>query len=292
MESRSQADNRDALTNLEANAGVTSLRCLEDRLSCAAGSHVGNVRESNQDRFLLKSWPDDSALLAVVADGLGGYSGGEVASEIVAQTVAQLLDEPLPKDSESRYHRFLDTIWRANERIEQQAASDFRLLRMGSTVAGAVVTSDECLHLFAGDCRLYHFGDGGSSLVYRTADHSVVRILVEQGQITQEEVATHPMRSVVTSCLGGGPTARLSVAPQWDKAQESQPAFRAIHPGDLLLLCSDGLCGSVSDPALLSLARRYFDEPVNLIKSCIQAALDAGGEDNITAIAISVASGR
>jgi PPM family protein phosphatase len=254
------------------------------RLTSHAQTHPGKKREINEDNYLLESWPDKSAILAVVADGMGGHRGGEVASKIAVDTFRELLKQPLPSETLARRDELLlKAFYDAEKAIEEQACQDFGLMNMGTTIIAAIITPTELIHLYAGDCRLYHFR--GDSPPYITADHSVVQVLIELGKITPEEVSTHPMRSVVNSCLGGRGKSQLSIDPKWDS---SPSPVRELHSGDLLLLCSDGLHGEIRAKHLASLVQQFRDSPEKLTKACVEAALDSGGNDNITVIAIRV----
>jgi len=253
------------------------------RLTSHAQTHPGKKREINEDNYLLESWPDKSAILAVVADGMGGHRGGEVASKIAVDTFRELLNQPLPSETLTRYELLLKAFYDADTAIREQACQDFGLMNMGTTIIAAIITPTELIHLYAGDCRLYHFL--GDSPPYITADHSVVQVLIELGKITPEEVSTHPMRSVVNSCLGGRGKSQLSIDPKWDS---SPSPVRELHSGALLLLCSDGLHGEIRAKHLASLVQQFRDSPEKLTKACVEAALDSGGNDNITVIAIRV----
>jgi PPM family protein phosphatase len=253
------------------------------RLTSNAQTHPGKKREINEDNYLLESWPDESAILAVVADGMGGYRGGEVASKIAVETFRELLKQPLPSETLTRHELLLKAFYDADTAIREQACQDFGLMNMGTTIIAAIITPTELIHLHAGDCRLYHFS--GDSPPYITADHSVVQVLIELGKITPEDVSTHPMRSVVNSCLGGRGESQLSIDPKWDS---SPSPMRELHSGDLLLLSSDGLHGEISPQQLQNIVQQLKDSPEQLTKACVEAALESGGNDNITVIAIQV----
>jgi protein phosphatase len=255
------------------------------RLIGASATHTGKVRPVNEDCHLLADWPDGSAVLAVVADGLGGHGGGEIASSLLVESFGQILSEPVPETLEARYRRFLDLFYHADAAIRETASTDLRLDRMGSTAVALIATPTEYLHLHAGDCRLHQF-DRDGNLLHVTTDHSVIQVLLEQGYITLDEVDTHPMRSIVTSCLGGGRSASLTVSPPWSHDGGPQPAVRPFGEGTLLLLCSDGLSGFVDRKRLSALVRRHGGDPAALVRACVTAALDAGGEDNITVLVL------
>lgn len=265
-------------------------------------SHIGKVRTENQDAFLLEPWPDKSAILAVVADGMGGGRGGKRAAELAIETFRELLGEPLAKLrsenpeelpeslpeelpeslSEILYHKLIEKFYQADEKIRLEGSQSFQLIGMGTTVVAAIITPEECVHLYAGDSRLYHFRE--PQHLYKTADHSIVRILLEVGKITPEQVENHPMRSLLSSCLGGKEgTGQFSIDPKF--GQEPSP-FLPLQPNDIILLSSDGLHGHISDAEMQHLITENISNPEQLITALRDRALDQGGKDNITALII------
>jgi protein phosphatase len=236
--------------------------------------------------MFLKSWNDGCALLAVVADGMGGHASGEVAAQIAVDTFSRLLENPLPIDKKERYNSLMDCFGEADAIIREQSAQDIHLQGMGTTAVAAIITPQECLFLYAGDSRLYHIRN--EAIRYVTPDHTIIRLLMETGRIKPEDIATHPMRSVITSCLGGGQNTRLTVEPNWlDDKSEHNPAFISFEPGDLIILCSDGLYNEVIDERLIGLTLASND-PDELCKALVKEARDAGGHDNITVIAVRI----
>lgn len=251
----------------------------------ASKTDPGKVRPNNEDNHLLELWcPETSTMLAVVADGMGGHRGGEIASKIAIDTFRELLETPLPETHEDRYKLLLKYFYKAHEAIQEAGCENIKLFGMGTTIVVAIISPTEYLHLYAGDCRLYHFTPGNKP--YVTADHSVVQVLLELGRITEQEIPTHPMRSVVNSCLGGKENSQFSVDPKWDS--EELPVVRKWSAGDVLLLCSDGLNGEVSNQELTSLVGEFGKLPKKLTEECVNKALEHGGNDNITVIAIAV----
>ena len=122
-------------------------------------------------------------------------------------------------------------------------------------------------------------------MIYVTADHSIVQLLLETGKITSGDVKNHPMRAMVTSCVGGKVSANFDVEPKWQFDGMEQPAFREIQPGDTILLSSDGLHGAIVPPHFNRLIQASAGQPQTLVQSAIETALSAGGEDNLTLIA-------
>jgi protein phosphatase len=255
----------------------------------ASVSHIGKVREENQDLILVKTWPDRAAILAVVADGMGGGRGGQRAAQLTIETFEKLLDQPLPDSREAIYEQLLDHFYQADEAIRNEGCQSFQLVGMGSTVVAAIITPDDYVHLYAGDSRLYHLQENAP--LYKTADHSIVRVLIEIGKITPEQVATHPLRSQVTSCLGGREgTGQFSIDPKWQEDNEVSP-LRSLQPHNILLLCSDGLHNYFSDEEIQHLISHPSCSPDEQLQELLQKALDRGGKDNISAILVAISSG-
>lgn len=254
-----------------------------DWLEGYATTHQGLVRSENQDRFLLDVGRE--GVLALVADGMGGHSGGSVASSVAVKTIGGMLGKLESYEAKAVHRAMHDSFERADEAIRHRASKELKLQGMGTTAVAAVITKDFAVHAYTGDSRLYHFRDG--EVIYRTQDHSVVRYLQEEGLVSEEEARTHPMRSRLTSSLGGSPPERkVLVEPAWKKKSRTQVAVLDFQPGDVLLLCSDGLNGEV-DPGVLE---RIVAEQGDNLKTCVQAllneALEAGGRDNVTILAL------
>jgi serine/threonine protein phosphatase PrpC len=246
----------------------------------------GLVRPQNEDAARLIRLPAHGALLAVVCDGMGGHGGGEIASRVAVDTFRRWPRlNPLPEADEGRYEWLLGAFYAADEAVRKAGSRRMGLRDMGATAVAALLTPRRCLALHAGDCRFYRFRSGAETL--HSADHSLVRILVDTGRITEEQALTHPMRSTITSCLGGGPEARLTVDPKW-AAEGPQPAFVDLQPGDTLLLCSDGLWGEVPASEIEALVREGRGKPRLLAEACVAAAHRHGAADNITVAALCV----
>ena len=243
---------------------------------------LGKVRHNNEDRYLLKAWPNDEGILAIVADGMGGNSAGEIAAQIAIDTFAELLDSPFPEEPEQQYDALLQQCYLADQRIREQAVTSFQTLGMGTTIVAAIITPKTCIHLYAGDSRLYHFREG--KILYQTADHSIIQLLLEMGKIQPEDIPTHPMRAIVNSCLGGkNGRGDFSIDPKW---QDEHPPVIALQSKDSLLLCSDGLSNLTTNTTLENLVQEYSAHPDLLNRELIQSALENGGSDNITLITL------
>jgi serine/threonine protein phosphatase PrpC len=224
---------------------------------------TGRQRQANEDALLARS------PLFVVADGMGGAQAGEVAS----LTAVKAFEEGLPDGVLEQV--LTDRIQVANRVIHDQAHSDPDLAGMGTTITAAVVDTpgDRVVIGHVGDSRAYRIRDG---IIQRlTRDHSLVEEMRRRGQITAAEAEDHPQRSIITRALGPEPLVDVDV--------QAVPA----EPGDLFLLCSDGLTSMLDDDSI----RQVIVSAENLdgaVRHLIDAANGAGGRDNITALLFQV----
>jgi protein phosphatase len=250
-----------------------------------ATTDLGKARHNNEDRYLLQAWPDHEAILIVVADGMGGSSAGEIAAQIAVDTFAELLNAPLPSEPRHQYEALLTQCYEADQRIRERAVTSFQTLGMGTTIVAAIITPATCIHLYAGDSRLYHFREG--QLLHRTADHSIIQLLLEMGKIQPEDIPRHPMRAIVNSCLGGkNGQEDFSVDPKW---QEENPPIIHLRPNDLILLCSDGLNNALLSPTLESLVKEGYANRELLNQDLLENALEGKASDNISFVTLAIA---
>jgi PPM family protein phosphatase len=221
-------------------------------------SDVGRQRTSNEDSLLLQP------PFFVVADGMGGARAGEVASQIATEEFGNEPDDELPPEGR------LEAIARAaNKRIYELAAADESRRGMGTTLTAAMVVGDEVSLGHVGDSRCYRLRDG--QLEQLTKDHSLVAELERTGQITPEAAEHHPQRSIITRALGPEPDVEVDTY------------TIAGKPGDVYLLCSDGLTGMISDEDVSSILRGN-DSLEAAADELIKAANQNGGKDNITVV--------
>lgn len=236
------------------HAGVPTFRF-------AARSDTGQVRKNNQD----SGYAGTHFLL--IADGMGGHAGGDVASAI---TVSRLtfLDEP---DHDGRQLDDLKAaILAANEQIGRAVEEQSELAGMGTTVTALLQAGDRLALAHIGDSRAYVLHKG--ELTQVTHDHTFVQMLVDEGRITEEEAETHPQRSVVMRVLGD-----VGTAPELDLS------FHDAIPGDRWMLCSDGLTG-FADPNDIHEALATIEDPGDACERLIELALAGGGGDNVTVV--------
>jgi protein phosphatase len=226
-----------------------------------AATDVGRVREGNEDAYLL----DDAMGLMAVADGMGGHRAGEVASVTALEALRAAITSGRP---------LRESIEDANQAVFAKAQTDTNLRGMGTTLtAGTLVAGGTVLVGHVGDSRAYLLHDGELRQV--TEDHSLVEELVREGRLTADEAAVHPQRSIITRALGVDASVEVDVYPV------------ELAPGDRLLLCSDGLTGMVQ-PDIIAATLRREDDPARAAAQLIDAANQAGGEDNITVVVVAV----
>jgi len=233
----------------------------------SALTDTGRRRPHNEDTFVC-----DPPLFAV-ADGVGGAQAGEIASRLAAATLEERLTGSLGTDT------LTALILEANSRIYKRALGDPEAAGMGTVVTALLV--DETAGTVAvghvGDSRAYRIRDG--VLEQLTPDHSLVGELLRAGRLSTEEAEQHPHRSVITRAVGTEPIV--------DVHTESLAAL----PGDLYLICSDGLTDLVRDERILELVAAAEDEPEVAVQSLVDAANDAGGVDNITVVLFEILAG-
>ena len=224
-------------------------------------TQTGNVRRSNEDSFLLRS------PLFMVADGMGGALAGELASRMCSEAFAEL--DLIQHQGEEALRV---TIATANRRIWERSHSDAEASGMGTTVTAALVGDDGVVSFaHVGDSRAYLLRDG--ALQRLSEDHSLVHELVRQGQLSEVEAEQHPQRSVITRALGTEEEVQIDTF------------SLAAKPGDVLLLCTDGLNTMVPEPDIAEMLASQT-EATEVARRLVRAALKAGGEDNVTAVVV------
>jgi serine/threonine protein phosphatase PrpC len=233
----------------------------------AALSHPGRRRRQNEDAYVVEP------PLFAVADGMGGAKAGEVASGLAAAAVQES-----GNDGQSGEARVEALIAEANRRVFMRASEDREASGMGTTMTVALLEDDRVAFGHVGDSRAYLIRDG--QLEQLTDDHSLVAELVRSGKLTPEEAETHPQRSVITRALG-------------TEADVDVDTFSvAVEPGDLFLLCSDGLTSMIDDQTILGAVEQNRGSLEEAAKALVNAANRGGGEDNITVIFFEVAGGE
>ncbi len=236
----------------------------------ASLTDVGCQRENNEDSSGYWESQDDSVYerlgrLAVVADGMGGHEGGQIASRIAVDAVQQTYSgsaDGIPQQ------RLLAAIREAHHRIQQQARENPGLQGMGTTCTAFALLGQTLCYAHVGDSHLYLLSKGHLRLL--TRDHSLVAKLLENGIIRPEDAENHPQKHVLTAALG--------------VADEIEPDFPPeqllLEPSDVLLICTDGLWGQLTEAELKDVLASQA--PTEACRSLVQLAKDRGGPDNIT----------
>lgn len=252
-------------------------------LKLAMMTHKGKVRKRNEDSIGFISLPQEKGLLIVVADGMGGHKGGDIASSIVVKSVLEeFVGMEAGASDEDIFDALLSAISNADIKVKNRGETDLKYHGMGATAVVAWVEPHRSIHLYAGDSRLYHIRKG--KILYRTTDHTVAQTLLESGHIKEENLGGHPSRHMLLSSLGGFDRKSLiDISPKWDEGR----AVSLLEKGDLLLVCTDGLSNALLDRDLLELIEDREDLG-EIVESLITEGLNAGGKDNISAALISV----
>jgi PPM family protein phosphatase len=232
-----------------------------------AGTDPGRKRRINEDSFVI------APPLFAVADGMGGAQAGEVASALAAGA----LEESGANGGGER--RVAELIQEANRRVHERATTDAATAGMGTTITAALVDPDgRVIFGHVGDSRAYLLRN--DKLEQLTNDHTLVAELVRRGELSPGEAQVHPQRSVITRALGTDPDVDIDTF-----AVDAQP-------GDIYLICSDGLSSMVDSRDIEEILRRHRTDLEGASRALIQAANRGGGEDNITAVLFAVEEGE
>jgi serine/threonine protein phosphatase PrpC len=229
----------------------------------AARTHAGAVRERNEDAVLDR--PEIG--LWAVADGAGGHQRGDYASRRIVATLSEITAPPSPA---SLIDDVRTRLGRINQELREKAADIGPRAMICSTVIVVLIAGARSCCLWAGDSRCYLLRAGGLRQI--SHDHSYVQNLVDRGEIEPEAAADHPLANVVTNLLGAGDG--LALEERWDH----------LVPGDILVLCSDGLCRALADPDIAAILR---DHPVEAAADrLIESAVSRKAKDNVSVVVI------
>ena len=232
----------------------------------AAVSHVGKIRANNQDSGYV------GKQLFVVADGMGGHAGGDVASAIAVNRIIEA-DRPFTSAHDAEF-ALQSALISANALLAETVFDHPELTGMGTTVTALLRVGDHVAIAHIGDSRLYLYRSGVLEQV--TVDHTFVQRLVDSGRITAEEAAVHPRRSVLMRVLG-----------DVDSSPEIDTAVVETEPGDRWMLCSDGLSSYVSDDKIEAVLRSV-PSPRDAAERLVRESLDQGAPDNVTVVMVDV----
>lgn len=227
------------------------------KIEVGSATDIGRVRERNEDSVLV------NPPLYVVADGMGGHRGGQVASQVALETMEELATQGPGS--------LADHVRRANRAVWDRSVEDERLSGMGTTLTAARIDGASALIAHVGDSRAYLLRDG--MLRQLTTDHTLVDRMVRSGEITEAEADVHPHKNVLTRALGT------------DEQVEVDEDALALVDGDRLLICSDGLTGMVTEDQIQAILENS-DHPQQAADRLVKAANRAGGIDNISVVVL------
>ncbi len=233
---------------------------------------VGRRREKNEDAFLV----DPSVRIYAVADGRGGHAAGEIASRLAVDAIADAMrgggwnpDQGSPEDAS----RLLEaSIVEANRRICDSIQFHDEQRGMGTTLVALLALPGKAVLAHVGDSRAYLVRRG--RLLRLTSDHSWVNEQVKLGLLSDDDAQRHPMRNIVTRALGSRPEVAMDLL------------VEEMLPGDVFLLCSDGLNTMLSDAEIRTLLLSHTGRPEAACRALVEAANDRGGEDNVTVVVV------
>lgn len=240
-------------------------------MKISAKTDVGVVRSNNQD-FCLAGEFSNGVTWAVVCDGMGGAMGGNIASETAAKTISGKITNGYHEgmNDNSIKHLIISAVEAANATVYSRSHNDESLFGMGTTAVVAVVKGDSLYIAHVGDSRIYIVTK--ESINQLTTDHSVVQMMIDNGEITAEEAKDHPKKNVITRALGVDENVRI------DYSQE------IYNEGDILLLCTDGLTNYVDDETILKICNSC--DSYSLADKLVELANANGGGDNVTVVTV------
>ena len=237
-----------------------------------AKSDIGKVRDMNQDSYYVSDLEKDELKLYILADGMGGYKGGEIASSLAIANVRNFIINNFKntkKDRESILKLLQNSIEYANIIVYEKSLEDEELHDMGTTLDVCLIYNNKVFIGHVGDSRVYRIR---KNIIRKlTTDHSYVEKLVKEGTITKEEAYNHPKKNMLMKALG------------CNSLVEPDVICKGFLKDDILLMCSDGLTNMLRDNEIYNL---LLTNPENPVDALINNANNLGGYDNITAIII------
>jgi serine/threonine protein phosphatase PrpC len=236
-----------------------------------SNTHVGLVRKANEDSY--GNHKTAHGDLFVVCDGMGGHVGGATASQLAVKSII----EHIANNKSTNYHQLIyDALVFANEQVYANSVVNPELKGMGTTAVVVLISKDSGLVYYGhvGDSRLYLLRD--SQIKRVTKDHSFVQLLVDQGEITEDQMETHPNKNQILKAIGTDETVKPEVCKEPMQMKDK----------DILLLCSDGLCGMVDDKNIKRITYGNISNLENTVNLLIEEANKNGGKDNTTATLI------
>lgn len=234
-------------------------------------TNTGLVRDINQDSFrIIDRKGRNTPVFIILADGMGGHNAGELASGLAVEYAAdKARNSRIAQRNQAAF--ITETMNEANELVFEKSQEDIAHIGMGTTMIMAAVSDGNLCVGHIGDSRVYLLR--GEEIERITTDHSLIEELVSSGAITREEAENHPSKNIITRALGCGPEISADIYNKKTK------------PGDIVLLCTDGLTNMVRENEIASILQGS-ENPEESCRMLIQKANEYGGEDNVTAIAV------
>lgn len=237
-----------------------------------AKTDVGMKRQMNQDAYCI-SQDNGKYILCVLADGMGGYTGGEIASNLAAMSIDKYIRENFIKDKEYNKEELQELIRKsieyANLIVYEKSKQEEELEQMGTTLEICLIYNNRVFIGHIGDSRIYRIRQEIMRKI--TTDHSYVQKLVKEGKITKEEAINHPEKNMLMKALG------------CESEIEPDITVKGFQEGDIILICSDGLTNMVSEEKIYEIIKEDYE---NAADNLIKIANELGGKDNITVILI------
>ena len=238
-----------------------------------AKTDIGKIRENNQDSFYIDE-DDLKYKLYILADGMGGYAGGEIASSIAVNAVKTYIKNNLKKGeySKEKFKQVIkEAIEYANMMVNEKAMEDEQISEMGTTLDVSIIYEDRIFVGHVGDSRVYRIRN--ENIRQLTNDHSYVEKLVRDGTITKEEAVNHPKKHMLIKVVGSKTFAEPDILE------------KKILKDDVILMCSDGLTNMVENKEIYNIIK---SENENVAETLVNQANRNGGYDNVTAIVIKI----
>lgn len=237
-----------------------------------AKTDIGQVRHINQDAYYI-SEENDNYKLCILADGMGGYTGGEIASRLACISVANYIKANFEESKEYSKEELMEIIKsameQANKSVYEKSREERELEQMGTTLEVCLIYNNRVFIGHIGDSRIYRIRQEFMKKI--TIDHSYVQKLVKDGTITKEEALTHPKKNMLMKALG------------CEENIEPDVTVKNFNPGDVILICSDGLTNMIAEQEIYNIVKQDTE---NAVENLVKKANELGGYDNITVIII------
>jgi PPM family protein phosphatase len=257
-----------------------------DRIRYAVRTDIGLKRAVNEDSWVIADGSRGGydigrlGMMFAVADGLGGHRGGDIASRMACDGILSYYEhmvhlnnnERKQLSTQAQQQSLTSIFYKIDEDIRIKSHSDEALDDMGTTLSAMVLLKGQAVLSHVGDSRIYRLR--GRELTRLTPDHTFVQEMIDEGEMTEDDVGTHPLRNMLTQALGTGEplkTVFSDVVP--------------VEPGDTFLLCSDGLTNMVSDKTIIEVLGNNAD-PRKIVDRLVEKAIENGGKDNVTVIVV------